>query len=106
MELHCTSKCPISVHVICAQALTVEERETAFNENHPYREGVEKGYPYLIEKGKYLKAQGINFYDLSMIFSTNEEPLYIDACCHLNKKGYKIIAEKIGVEIIKKLGNR
>ncbi len=65
-------------------------------ESEPYRKGVERGYPHLIEAGKQLRHQGIRFHDLTMLFANHDEQLYVDSCCHLNERGYGMIAEAIG----------
>jgi len=59
-----------------------EELKQAFLEGHPYKKGVERGYPYLVKAGQELVNEGVNFHDLSMVFANKVEPLYIDTCCH------------------------
>lgn len=82
-------------YVANSKIMTDEELNIAFREDHPYKKGVEQGYPYLIEEGQYLKTQGVRFYDLTMLFATNTEPLYVDTCCHLSRRGYGMIAGAI-----------
>jgi hypothetical protein len=77
-----------------------DERELAIKEDHPYRKGVELGYPYLIRAGKDLAAQGVAFRDLTGIFREIREPLYIDDCCHINGKGNELLAEAIARAIL------
>ena len=79
-----------------SKILTEDERKVAYSESHPYKKGVEKGYPRLVEAGKRLKDRGVRFYDLSMLFEDNDEGLYVDSCCHLNARGYEIVAGRIG----------
>ncbi len=86
-----------------SKIMTEEERKVAFSESEPYREGVERGYPLLIEAGKELPQQGIRFHDLTMLFANHEEQLYIDSCCHLNERGYEMIAEAIGKVLYEEL---
>ena len=38
-----------------------EEMRIAYLENHPYKPGVEAGYPFLIKGGNALQTHGINF---------------------------------------------
>ncbi len=73
-----------------------EELEVAFWNEHPYREGVVEGYPYLREAGRELRDRGVDFYNLTMVFREFSEPLYIDDCCHLSEKGYGMIGAEIG----------
>ena len=84
-----------------SKPLHAVELEKAYNKEHRYRKGVEIGYPKLIELGKELVAEGVNFYDLTMIFAEYEKPLYVDDCCHLGKEGYSIIALFIAEKIVK-----
>ena len=83
-------------YLVGSKIMTQEERSVAISEDEPYRKGVEPGYPRLIEAGKELRRQGIRFHDLTMLFVNHDEPLYVDTCCHLNTKGYGMIAEAIG----------
>lgn len=84
-----------------SKPLHKEELEKAYNEDHPYKRGVVLGYPKLIELGKELRREGVNFYDLTMILTDYEQPLYIDDCCHLSKEGSDIIASVIAERIAK-----
>ena len=53
---------------------------------------VEPGYPLLREFNQDLQNQGINYFDLTGIFADRRETLYIDDCCHLNKRGNEALA--------------
>jgi hypothetical protein len=86
-----------------SKPLEAGERRKAFNEAQPYKRAVERGYPKLVAAGAELVQAGVPFYDLTMIFSHAEEPLYTDDCCHLGKEGYKIIASVIAARIAKHL---
>ena len=77
-----------------------EEIEIAINNKHIYKPGAVMGIPYLRKYGDELIDLGVNFRDLTMIFSDVEEVIYRDDCCHLNEEGYKIIANTIGLVII------
>ncbi len=72
------------------------EAKRALRRGSPYEEAVEIGYPYLIAKGEELLREGVDFYDLTMIFKEIDEPLYIDNCCHVSDKGYRIIGAEMG----------
>ena len=76
------------------------ERRIAIDPTHPYRTGVEKGYPFLIEAGRDLTASGVEFHDLTRIFEKVEEPLYFDGCCHVNARGSQILAREIAARIV------
>lgn len=79
-----------------SKPLSSEEIRMAFDPNHPYRLGVEQGYPVLRRLGRELHANGVDFVDLSMLFESCEESLYADTCCHLNEKGNALLGEAIG----------
>lgn len=82
-----------------SKTLTTVEEEEAFYADHPYRQGVLKGYPLLIEAGQTLQRDGINFFDLTPIYKDNPATLYVDTCCHVNSRGYQIVGTAIGREI-------
>lgn len=76
------------------------ERKIAIQERHPYRAGVERGYPLLIEAGRGLARSGVEFHDLTRIFEKVEEPLYFDGCCHVNARGSQILAGEMAARIL------
>jgi len=79
-----------------SKVLTDWERNNAFaDKDYCYRQVVEFGYPSLIEHGKNLKRQGLNFHDLTGIFKDVPSDIYKDDCCHYNQVGNDILAKKI-----------
>ncbi len=102
----CESQGIVYIHVLQpnqyfeeGRTLTKMEREYAFREDHPYRPGVVKGYPKLLEVAGELIEGGVNFHDLTMIYHDIPEPIYQDDCCHPNSFGYGIIANYISETI-------
>jgi hypothetical protein len=79
--------------------MAASEQAVALNVENPYRAPAVACYPLLIEEGRSLKAQGINFHDLTRVFAEHSEPLYVDDCCHFNDAGDKILAENIAAAI-------
>ena len=77
-----------------------EERRVAVDASHPYRHGVLLGYPLLRRKGQALAEQGVAFRDLTLLFGNVEEPLYVDNCCHLNRRGYELLADAVAATIL------
>jgi hypothetical protein len=75
------------------------ERAVAFDENHPYRRGVEMGYPLLVRAGGELRAAGVPFVDLHRLFATTAETRYSDRCCHLTVEGSRELARRAGREV-------
>lgn len=78
-----------------SKPMTEEERRQAVNKESRFAEGAVKGYPFLVKAGNRLQGAGVNFSDLTMIFSEHRELLYIDDCCHTNREGCDIVAERI-----------
>jgi hypothetical protein len=83
-----------------SKPMTIEERKLAVVLDHAYRPPVVKGYPLLVEAGQDLKRKGVAFHDLRRIYSDRPEPLYIDACCHVNARGYEIVTEQLCEAVI------
>ena len=44
---------------------------------------------------KVMQAEGLPMFDLTEIYREIEEPVYKDACCHLNDLGNQIMAERV-----------
>jgi hypothetical protein len=83
-----------------SKPLSSAERESAFDEEGPYRLAIEMGYPMLREAGARLTARGIAFHDLSRIFADVDETLYVDSCCHFNGEGNRILARAIADAVV------
>jgi hypothetical protein len=86
-------------HVKGSKPMLEKEKAIAFSKRSLYGKAATEGYPYLIERGNRLKAEGIPYYDLTMLFSQTSKELYIDNCCHLNMPGYSLVAQKIAQTI-------
>jgi hypothetical protein len=89
-----------------SKVLSAEERRTAFREDQPYRPAVIAGYPRLRAAGERLTAQGVDFHDLTQIFATVDETVYIDQCCHLNERGNQIMGWVIASAVAEELASR
>jgi hypothetical protein len=77
-----------------------DEKRLAISEDHPYRQGVETGYPLLIRAGRALRDSGISFLDLTEIFRDHPETIYSDTCCHVNQTGQELMARAIARAIL------
>ncbi len=64
-----------------------------------YKAAAQLGYPLLIENGAALLQRGVHFVDLTGIFADVRETIYRDACCHYNRTGNEMIAERMAQEI-------
>ena len=73
-----------------------EERALARPDDYFHREAAIVGYGELVAAGSQLANEGVAFTDLTTLFQGMREPLYTDACCHLNDRGNALIAEAIG----------
>jgi hypothetical protein len=80
------------------------ERAVAVHDDHPTRFAVEQGYPVLQARGEELRAEGIAYEDLTGVFAEVEEPLYVDACCHLGPRGNELLARAIARRMGPRLG--
>jgi hypothetical protein len=89
-----------------SKPMSDEERAVAIREDAPYRRGARAGYPRLIEAGRGLAESGVHFRDLTRIFETVSEPVYVDSCCHMNPLGNEIVAEQIADTILRGLSER
>ncbi|MFT5052902.1 MAG: hypothetical protein ACI8QZ_004340 [Chlamydiales bacterium] len=87
-------------YVAGSKALSPEELEHAYNEQQPYRSGVLAGYPLLRQVGAELRTEGIDFTDLTPLFESVGETLYVDDCCHMNGRGNEIMAGAIASVIL------
>ena len=57
-------------------------------------------YPKFIARIESLRAQGIDITSLTNIYASEPDTLYVDACCHVNQRGYDRMAEAIGTHIV------
>jgi hypothetical protein len=85
-------------HVPGSKPMSSEERAVGVPLGHPYIRHVEVGYPLLREAGADLRASGVQFHDLTDVFSTVTEPVYVD-CCHFFERGNELLAEAIAEAI-------
>ncbi|MET0551428.1 MAG: hypothetical protein ABW221_00220 [Vicinamibacteria bacterium] len=76
-----------------------EEKRLAYRMDHPFGAHIVRGYPYLQAEGRALAAAGVSFTDLTPIFAGTTEPLYVDDCCHLNRRGSEMMARAIGARM-------
>jgi hypothetical protein len=83
-----------------SKPMSDEETKIAISSNSKYGMAAKEGYPFLIDRGKWLRDNGVSFTDLTMIFLHTPKELYIDDCCHLNMVGYSRIVK----EIVRTLG--
>ena len=82
-----------SQYVPGAKPLSDDELAHAYRRRSLWADAGQEGYPKLIEYGTALEEQGVKFFDLSHIFADHHETLYVDQCCHLNRRGNELLAQ-------------
>lgn len=75
-----------------SKPLSLDETKIAINSHNPWGITAKTGYPLLIKGGEALKQQGVPFYDLTQVFHSTYETLYVDDCCHFNGEGNRLLA--------------
>ena len=86
-------------YVVGSKKFTPEEKGY-FLPMSDYGDSALKGYPLIIKLGQELSEQGVPFSDLTMLFTNISETVYMDACCHLNLFGNKLLAEAIAEKVV------
>ncbi|MCA9503926.1 MAG: hypothetical protein H6748_11040 [Spirochaetaceae bacterium] len=56
---------------------------------------VKRLYPLMIDRGEELALSGVEFLDATTIFSDVGDSVYTDVCCHFNRTGMSLLAERI-----------
>ena len=78
-----------------SKPLSDTELSEAIDVTSPRGKLVNSIYARMQTKGTKAKAQGLNFVDLTQLFSTEQRTLYRDVCCHLNSLGNELLAEAV-----------
>lgn len=79
-----------------SKSLSDEELRTAYVQGeYSTKTFVQEGYPLLVNAGKLLAEQGVQFSDLTHLFAQEPETVYRDKCCHMNEYGSDILARAI-----------
>lgn len=65
------------------------------NLKNPYSQATRIIYPKIIDKVPELKEQGVSVFDLTNIFVGERGQIYIDDCCHYNRRGYSLMTDGI-----------
>jgi hypothetical protein len=86
-----------------SKPLGPQERSDAYREEECYALGAKRGYPELLREGATLRAEGVDFHDLTRLFAAFADPIYIDSCCHYNQKGNDLLAEAVAEALLSNL---
>jgi hypothetical protein len=87
-----------------SKTLTEEERHIAYDPDVADTGRVATAYPMLIERGRDLRRQHVDFVDLTGLFADELRSVYGDTCCHLNGLGNQLLAEAIGRSLVARAG--
>jgi hypothetical protein len=82
-----------------SKELTPREQKIAILKGVGYGERYRQAYPMLSEKSSWLVNNGVDYTDLSDIYSAESGNIYIDNCCHVNKKGSDLIISAVAKHI-------
>ena len=82
-------------HVAGSKPIGPAEAAVAIAGGERWAELVAEGYPLLRAGGEQLRAEGEAFHDLTGVFANVSEPLYVDNCCHVGRRGNALIADAI-----------
>jgi len=80
------------------------ERALALRDDHPYRPGVEAGYPALVGRFADLRDAGVGFYSGLELLDHEPGLVYSDDCCHYNARGNDMLVDFIAAAILERLG--
>ena len=89
-----------------AKPMGFAETAAAVDAATPFAEPVRRAYPLLSRAGEELRRAGVSFVDLRRVFAGHPEPLYIDKCCHVSRRGSEILMRAIGQAIAADLARR
>ena len=81
------------------KAFTEEEKRVAISWGNGYATHVHEFYPRLLEEGKKLSAEGVDFVSAVGIFDNVSETIYADECCHFNAAGNLLLGQFIAEHI-------
>lgn len=87
-----------------SKPLSEYELEKCFAEGQGYGTAVKRGYPLMIDEGKKLRAQGVNFHDLTPLFADQTDTIYSDYFCHYNQKGNDLLAAAVARLLLDSMG--
>ena len=78
-----------------SKPLSAEERAHFYRPEGRYGRYARAGYPGLLQAAADQGLARIQYFDATALFAAEPETLYEDACCHLNRRGNRMLAEFI-----------
>ena len=82
-----------------SKPMGAREAKISRDERLHWSSGVATGYPLLAEKFDRMRAEGVDLRDLTLLFAETEDVIFIDNCCHLNRRGLDMVAREIASAI-------
>jgi hypothetical protein len=84
---------------------SADEAKIALNAASPFKPGVERGYPALLEAAKTAQlSNAMTFLDATHIFDTEPSAVYMDDCCHYTLRGNQLLADFIAKGVLASRG--
>jgi hypothetical protein len=84
-----------------SKPLSEGEREIAYLPDGDWPAGVRRGYPMLRAQIPGMLAQGVAVLDLTQMFASVDEDVYVDTCCHYNLRGTNALATAVADRILR-----
>ena len=81
-----------NLYIPNTKPLSPRERQELVNPARAAQSNFPETYPRFVQFGQELQQRGVNYFDLTPIFNDHPETLYRDDCCHLNQRGYELLA--------------
>ena len=82
------------------KVLSNEEKTFAVWEKSPYKDPIENGYSFLVDRIPIMRSKGVPIISGVNLFEDISETIYSDSCCHLNQLGNEILADFIADKMI------
>ncbi|NND69757.1 MAG: hypothetical protein HKN19_19360, partial [Halioglobus sp.] len=83
-----------------SKPLSQKEQALLLPEDHPGNAITRRIYPKLVAGiTRLAEDPDIAAFDVTQVYSGNEQTLYVDTCCHLNNEGYAILARAVADRI-------
>lgn len=86
------------------RAFSDDEVRVALSTESPFKEGAEKGYPFLVAELASSALENVTVVDGTGIFDRERSPVYLDNCCHYTLVGNEILADFIAASVLNSKG--
>ncbi len=83
-----------------SKPLSEAELKEYFVQDQTYGSAVARGYPAMIVEGRKLREAGVEFNDLTQLFSQDSGTIYCDYFCHYNQRGNDLLATTVADRVI------